>query len=230
MEDEKLKNIILNLNNKIRIISDEINPNIEQLIEQRDFYCKIPLSGILFKDEISTLSKRIKINQKRKICATKLYDKKLEIELKKDDIEIFIRRKNLYFLFNDEKNNFSLDSKDALLFKQNNLENQINELQKSLNEIIKQFSDEYKFLYFNEKVTCNNLVFGLKDNQEKFISFYILLMIILTEKVMNIETIRNVASNQLVNAIVGEYFELQNNKILKINTEENKVFKFKKGR
>lgn len=131
-------------------------------------------------------------------------------------------------MFNDEKNKFPLYSKDALLFKQRNLENQINELQNSLNEIIEQFSDEYKSLYLNEKITCNNLVFELKDKPEKFISFYILLMLTLTEKAMNSESMKNEASNQLVNAIVGEYFEIQNDKILKIDEEENKVFSLRK--
>lgn len=228
IEDEKLNNMVLNLDNKIRIISDEIDPSIERLIEQKDFYCTLPFGEIIFKNKINTLLRRIRINQKQQICATKLYDKKLEIELKKDDIEFFLRRKNLYFLFNDEKNKFPLYSKDALLFKQRNLENQINELQNSLNEIIEQFSDEYKSLYLNEKITCNNLVFELKDKPEKFISFYILLMLTLTEKAMNSESMKNEASNQLVNAIVGEYFEIQNDKILKIDEEENKVFSLRK--
>lgn len=228
IEDEKLNNMVLNLDNKIRIISDEIDPSIERLIEQRDFYCTLPFGEIIFKNKINVLSRKIRINQKQQICATKLYDKKLEIELKKDDIEILLRRKNLYFLFNNEKYKFPLYSKDALLFKQRNLENQINELQNSLNEIIEQFSDEYKSLYLNEKVTCNNLVFELNDKPEKFISFYILLMLTLTEKVMNSESMKNEASNQLVNAIVGEYFEIQNDKILKIDEEENKVFSLRK--
>ena len=75
IKDEKLNNMVLNLDNKIRIISDEIDPSIERLIEQKDFYCTLPFGEIIFKNKINTLLRRIRINQKQQICATKLYDK-----------------------------------------------------------------------------------------------------------------------------------------------------------
>lgn len=106
IEDEKLNNMVLNLDNKIRIISDEIDPSIERLIEQKDFYCTLPFGEIIFKNKINTLLRRIRINQKQQICATKLYDKKLEIELKKDDIEFFYAERIYIFCLMMKKISF----------------------------------------------------------------------------------------------------------------------------
>lgn len=228
VEDEKLKDTILMLDKKIRFISDKNNYNITQLIEQRNHYCSMPFGDILFKDKINDLSKKIREYQKYHACANKLFDKKLNKEFKKDNIESLLRRKNLYFLFNGEKNDYCSSSKATLVYKQSTLNTQIQKLQKSLQEIISQLSDEYKILYFNDKVTCNNLVFGLKDNQEKFISFYILLMLVLTEK--NIDNISMVseATDQLIRYVIEEYLEIQISKIQNMNTEHGKIFSLRK--
>lgn len=228
VEDEKLKDTILMLDKKIRFISDKNNYNVTKLNEQRNHYCSMPFGEILFKDKINDLSKKIREYQKYHACANKLFDKKLNNEFKKDDIESLLRRKNLYFLFNGEKNDYCSSSKATLVYKQRTLNTQIQKLQKSLQETISQLSDEFKILYFDDKVTCNNLVFGLKDNQEKFISFYILLMLVLTEK--NIDNISMVgeATDQLIRYIIEEYFEIQISKIQNMNTEHRKVFSLRK--
>ncbi len=228
-EVENLKKDISVLRYKIKLTGGSYEYEVNQLIEQKDFYSNVPFGKLIFQNRINNLSKKIWLYQKYQQYIESLYTKQINKELKKDSLESFLRRKNLYFLFSGEEPKWCLSSKDSLMAKQCSLGEQIQKKEESLQGVVSQLDETYRYLYFDDQLTCRNLILDLKDNQSKFISFYILLMLVYTEKLISSKPDMYKAPNQLIDSIVETYLEIQNNNISKLSEEHAKTFHLRRN-
>lgn len=217
------------LRDMLRHIDRDYETELQQLIAQKNSYCNIPCGRIIFKNNINHLLKKIKSCQKQKKYSDLLFVKLMDRELKRDDIEAVLRHNNLHFLFNGTEKDWYLDSKNTLMAKQQSLNSQIQESNNILRDLISQLDEPYKRLYLDDKVTCRNLIFGLKDEPSIFISFYILLMFVSIEHLVNNNPKECQTTKQIVNSIAEEYFSTQHKQIVSISGKHQKIFSLKKN-
>lgn len=216
------------LDSQISELSNECNDNIDQLIKDRNFYNSLPFGQIIFQSKIDNLNTKIREYWQNKKYADKLYKVRIDYDFKKSKIDTYLSTRNVHFVFDEEFQSSRFNSKDEFVLIQNQMSENINQLSIQLNQEIASLNDINRRLFKDDIVTCNNIIFGLRDNQNLFISFYILIILIYSEYINKQDENLQKAPSELINSIITEYEEKQNQKISNIHNSHDKVFNLKR--